>query len=87
MSSRSPFSTAHERQHLQEGKTHLLPEPPSAELTEREECHLLKHPHLAHLNIAAQTKIETSCFVVGNIKKREETGGGGERSNLKKGIC
>lgn len=67
-----------ERQQLQEGKILV-------ELREREECHLLQHPCSLPQNTPA--KIETSCFVVGNIKEREkkERGGGcGEKQPKKR---
>lgn len=58
--------------------------PPSQQaLTEREQCHLLQQQHLAR---SEQAKIATSCFVVGNVKKRGKKGEE-EGSNLKKGIC
>lgn len=56
-----------QRQQLQEGKTLVEPR-------EREECHLLQHPHCL-------AKIETSCFVVGNIKEK----GKKEKKKKKKG--
>lgn len=59
--------------------------PPSQqELTEREQCHLLQQQHLAR---SEQAKIATSCFVVGNVKKRGENKGEEGGSNLKRGIC
>lgn len=77
-SSRHRVPNAPERQQLQEGKM--------LEPREREECHLLQHPHSAASEPAER---ETSCFVVGNIKEREKRSGEGGvgRSNLKKGIC
>lgn len=56
--------------------------PPSQqELTEREQCHLLQQQHLAR---SEQAKIATSCFVVGNVKKRGEKKRGGGREQPKK---
>lgn len=70
------------RQQLQEGKILV-------ELREREECHLLQHPHSLPRNAPAPAKIETSWFCSRKHKGKGKKGVGrgcGEKQPKKRNL-